>query len=115
MGCDKDSRDTDSRGFYETSDVDYRGPGAAPDCRNGLVRSVGGREANGKGNGKACGQGHPKLGEASGFRGQQVSRKEIQQTFQAAGAGAKSAGSRTHLRNSASARQRWFVRRDAKR
>jgi hypothetical protein len=43
------------RGFYETSDVDHRGPGAAPDSGNGLVRSVGDAESRGK----ACRQGHP--------------------------------------------------------
>src|SRR5712692_3823272 len=48
-------------------------------------------------------------------RKRRSTRKEIEQTLQAAGTGAKSSHSRSYLRNSASPGERWIVRRNAQR
>src|SRR6267154_1445516 len=91
----------DSRGYYESPDVDSSGPGAAPDKCNGMVRPVDAQQA------------YAQRLEAKSLRRWQGSRKEVQQTFQASAARTESSGSRTHFRNSASPGKRWLVQRRA--
>src|SRR6267378_3589642 len=91
----------DSRGYYEISDADSSGLGAAPDRSNGMVRPIDAQQA------------YAWRCETSGFRGRQGSREEVQQTFQASAARTEGPSSRTHFRNSASSRQRWLVQRRA--
>src|ERR1700756_761226 len=93
---------TQSR-LNETSHIDYRGLGAAPNGRNVLGRIDGS-------------EGCPQRSEAGvAFLWCQVAREEVQQTFQAAAAGAKGSGSRTHLRDSTGVGERWLVHRHAQR
>src|SRR6266403_4718804 len=89
----------DSRGYYESPDVDSSGPGAAPDKCNGMVRPVDAQQA------------YAQRPEAKSLRRWQGSREEVQQTFQASAARTESSRSRTHFRNSASPGQRWLVQR----
>src|SRR5882762_5084439 len=89
----------DSRGYYESPDVDSSGPGAAPDKRNGMVRPLDAQQA------------YAQRLEAKSLRRRQGPREEVQQTFQASAARAEGSRSRAHFRNSASSRKRWLVQR----
>src|SRR6267154_5305937 len=89
----------DSRGYYESPDVDSNGLGAAPDKCNGMVCPVDAQQA------------YAQRLEAKSLRRWQGSREEVQQTFQASAARPEGSRSRAHFRNSASPRKRWLVQR----